>query len=110
MTVALPSSWEEAPIGTLCVNTEQVTPDAEAEFIYVDIASVDRETKKITSPQRMLGKDAPSRARKLIKVGDTIVSTTRPNLNAVALVDGKLDPRKNGDQSKGFSNILAMDK
>ncbi len=91
MTVALPSSWKEAPIGTLCVNTEQVTPDAEAEFIYVDIASVDRETKKITSPQRMLGKDAPSRARKLIKTGDTIVSTTRPNLNAVALVDQALD-------------------
>lgn len=91
MSVALPSSWTEAPIGTLCVNTEQVTPDAEAEFIYVDIASVDRETKKITSPQRMLGKDAPSRARKLIKTGDTIVSTTRPNLNAVALVDQTLD-------------------
>ena len=91
MSVALPCSWTEAPIGTLCVNTEQVTPDAEAEFIYVDIASVDRETKKITSPQRMLGKDAPSRARKLIKTGDTIVSTTRPNLNAVALVDQTLD-------------------
>lgn len=91
MNVALPSSWTEAPIGTLCVNTEQVTPDAETEFIYVDIASVDRETKKITSPQRMLGKDAPSRARKLIKTGDTIVSTTRPNLNAVALVDQTLD-------------------
>lgn len=39
----------------------------------------------------MLGKDAPSRARKLIKTGDTIVSTTRPNLNAVALVDQTLD-------------------
>lgn len=91
MSVALPSSWTEAPIGALCVNTEQVTPDAEAEFIYVDIASVDRETKKITSPQRMLGKDAPSRARKLLKTGDTIVSTTRPNLNAVALVDQTLD-------------------
>lgn len=86
----LPSNWTEAQIGSVCVDTEQVTPESEVEFIYVDIGSIDRATKKITSPQRLLGKDAPSRARKLIKTGDTIVSTTRPNLNAVALVDQSL--------------------
>lgn len=87
----LPPSWTEAPIGSLCIDTEQVTPKDEAEFTYVDIGSVDRFTKRITSPQRLLGKNAPSRARKLIKAGDTIVSTTRPNLNAVALIDKVLD-------------------
>ena len=87
----LPPSWTEAPIGSLCIDTEQVTPEDEAEFTYVDIGSVDRFTKRITSPQRLLGKNAPSRARKLIKAGDTIVSTTRPNLNAVALIEQALD-------------------
>lgn len=87
----LPSTWTEAPIDSLCIDTEQVTPEGETEFTYVDIGSVDRFTKRITSPQRLFGKNAPSRARKLIKAGDTIVSTTRPNLNAVALIGQALD-------------------
>lgn len=87
----LPTGWIEAPIDQLCIPTEQVTPDQDATFIYVDIGSVDRATKKVSEPQRLLGKDAPSRARKLIRMGDTIVSTTRPNLNAVALIDRSLD-------------------
>ena len=87
----LPPTWTRAPIGSVCVDTEQVTPEGELEFTYVDIGSVDRLTKRITSPQRLLGKDAPSRARKRIKTGDTLVSTTRPNLNAVALVGPSLD-------------------
>jgi type I restriction enzyme S subunit len=37
----------------------------------------------------MLGKDAPSRARKVIQTGDVLVSTVRPNLNAVALVESQ---------------------
>jgi len=88
---SLPSTWMDALIGSVCVDTEQVTPEGETEFTYVDIGSIDRFKKKVTSPQRLLGKDAPSRARKLIRAGDTIVSTTRPNLNAVALVDQSLD-------------------
>ena len=87
----LPSSWAQVPIGSVCVETEQVTPESEVEFTYIDIGSVDRFKKKITAPQRLLGKEAPSRARKRIRAGDTIVSTTRPNLNAVALVDQSLD-------------------
>jgi len=37
------------------------------------------------------GSDAPSRARKVISVGDVLVSLTRPNLNAVALVGKEYD-------------------
>ena len=36
--------------------------------------------------QKVLGKDAPSRARQLVKEGDVLVSTIRPNLNGVAQV------------------------
>lgn len=39
----------------------------------------------------MLGKEAPSRARKEVKAGDVLVSTVRPNLNAIALVPTELD-------------------
>jgi len=60
-------------------------------FNYVDLSSVDRELKEITAPQGMTGAEAPSRARQLLKSGDVLVSTVRPNLNAVAHVPDALD-------------------
>ncbi len=39
----------------------------------------------------MHGRSAPSRARQVIRVNDILVSMTRPNLNAVALVPAELD-------------------
>ncbi|MBF4052275.1 restriction endonuclease subunit S [Burkholderia pseudomallei] len=63
----------------------------DAEFVYVDVAAVDNELKLIAQPKTMIGADAPSRARKVIRGGDVLVSTVRPNLNAVALVPSSLD-------------------
>ncbi len=60
-------------------------------FDYVDIAAVDQASKAIVQPQRVDSKDAPSRARQLVRAGDVLVSTVRPNLNAVALVPAHLD-------------------
>jgi type I restriction enzyme S subunit len=60
-------------------------------FCYVDITSVDNICKRIVSTKTLLGSDAPSRARQVILAGDVIVSTTRPNLNAVATVPAELD-------------------
>ena len=69
----------------------QRKPSDEEEFVYVDIGSIDRHRKVISEPQYLQGKNAPSRARKDIIEGDVIVSLTRPNLNAVALVDEAYD-------------------
>ena len=91
MNLALPNKWELCTFDDVCTPTEQVIPKEDTEFFYIDISSVDRISKKIISPQRIIGKDAPSRARKLIKTGDVIVSMTRPNLNAVALVGSEYD-------------------
>ena len=51
---------------------------------YIDIASVNREAKKVENIVEVFAHEAPSRARQLIMDGDIIVSTVRPNLNAVA--------------------------
>lgn len=91
MNLALPNKWELCTFDDVCTPTEQVIPKEDTEFFYIDISSVDRISKKIISPQRIIGKDAPSRARKLIKTGDVIVAMTRPNLNAVALVGSEYD-------------------
>ena len=87
----LRNSWTQAALEELTIPTEQVEPLPDATFTYIDIGSVDRQTKRVVSPQVLLGKDAPSRARKLLCQGDTLVSMTRPNLNAVALVGAEHD-------------------
>ena len=87
----LPANWCTVNLDQLCVPTEQVEPLPDQTFIYIDISAVDRQAKRITTPQQLLGRDAPSRARKLVRTGDTLVSMTRPNLNAVALVSAEFD-------------------
>jgi type I restriction enzyme S subunit len=57
------------------------------KFIYIDISSVDNVSKKILNTNQVLVKEAPSRAKSILKENDIIISTVRPNLNTVALVD-----------------------
>ena len=79
---------KRVPIDTYCekkIPTLQKTYDG---FIdYIDISSVDNAEKKIISYQTIDANDAPSRAKQLLKQGDVLVSTVRPNLNAVAVVE-----------------------
>lgn len=70
-------------------SVEQTGPTS--DFVYVDISSIDRETKKITEAKALTLLQAPSRAKQLLRTGDVLVSMTRPNLNAVALVPEQLD-------------------
>lgn len=39
------------------------------DFIYVDISSIDRETKKITETKKLAHAQAPSRAKQVLKQG-----------------------------------------
>lgn len=81
-------------LSDLCVPRTGVRDPADRPdepFKYVDISAVDNRAKRITAPQTVMGKAAPSRARNIIRAGDVLVATTRPNLNAVAMVPGELD-------------------
>nr|WP_246216928.1 hypothetical protein [Paraburkholderia panacisoli] len=64
---------------------------ATSDFIYIDISSVDRESKKVVSPKTIPASEAPNRAKQVLRAGDVVVSMTRPNLNAVALIPEDLD-------------------
>lgn len=70
---------------------EQGGPTGSVEFVYVDISSVDNKLKRITAPKTLDVAAAPSRAKQRLKAGDVLVSMTRPNLNAVAMVPHELD-------------------
>lgn len=85
--------WPVTSIGSICVPTGQRDPglSPDATFRYIDIASVDKDAKRILAATEIRGADAPSRARKEVRGGDVLVSTVRPNLNAVAIVPDELD-------------------
>lgn len=76
---------------TLLTQTRDPRAIPDSTFRYVDISNVNNLTKIIERTTEVIGKDAPSRARKIIKSNDIIVSTVRPNLNAVAIVPDTLD-------------------
>lgn len=93
-TRPLPRGWRWVRLGEVCepqTGTRDPRLKPDRPFLYVDITSVDNTTKRIVAPKTLIGREAPSRARQLICAGDVIVSTTRPNLNAVAFVPPNLD-------------------
>lgn len=52
---------------------------------YIDISSIDKVTKKVTGYVEYAINDAPSRAQQVLRQGDILVSTVRPNLQNIAI-------------------------
>lgn len=83
------------PDGVAYKSIKQCTCKAESikwgmdskEYQYIDLSSVDRETKRITDTQTITANNAPSRAQQIIKAGDILLGTTRPMLKRYCLVD-----------------------
>ncbi len=87
----------------ISVNPEQVPSDYPYEEIeYIDISSVD--TGSIKGTKQIQFCDAPSRAKRIVKNGDTILATVRPNLRAFWYAS-KIKP--NTVASTGFAVLRA---
>lgn len=87
------TKWPEVSLGdvTLPVTKRDPVRSGSASFTYIDLSSVDRGEKRVTQETTMHVAEAPSRARQVVADGDVLVSTVRPNLNAVAQVPLFLD-------------------
>lgn len=84
----------QRPLSELCVSQiEQRDPREQPDllFPYIDIGSVNNRTKRIEAWKEIKGREASVRARQVVRAGDVLVSTVRPNLNTVAIVDTQLD-------------------
>jgi len=81
----------------------RINPESEPdkEFRYIDISNVNIFTGGI-DVQILKGHEAPTRARKVVEENDIILSTVRPNRNAVAVVSKELN---NQICSTGFAVI-----
>jgi type I restriction enzyme, S subunit len=88
-----PSLWPLSRVGDLCNSIELTLPEQKGpgSFRYVDISSIDNDRKVITEACEVKNFNAPSRARQIIATDDVLISTVRPNLNAVALVPSYLN-------------------
>ncbi|MDP3794589.1 MAG: restriction endonuclease subunit S [Candidatus Sungbacteria bacterium] len=86
-------NWQTKKIGEVCEKIELVSPARvySVDFCYIDISSVDPTSKKIARVKSVPAGRASSRARKLVREGDTIFATTRPYLKNVALIERDLD-------------------
>lgn len=106
---SLPDGWEWQELANVVVKTENLNPLKHAEqlWTYIDISSVDRDRFTVTDPKEILGKDAPSRAKKHVQLNDVIFATTRPNLKNIALVR---DEYRSPVASTGFCVLRANEK
>jgi type I restriction enzyme, S subunit len=78
---------------------ESTSPDFEME--YLDISSVTPGSKRLAAESIKFG-DAPSRARRIVRDGDILVSTVRTYLRAIAPIN---DPPGNLIASTGFAVV-----
>ena len=97
---SIPEHWEVKLLKEAStINPENVVSnDKSIPIQYIDIESV--KDGKIKSTKPYLLKDAPSRAKRIVKNEDVIVSTVRPYLKAFAKVR---DKRSNLVCSTGFA-------
>lgn len=100
----IPQNWEIIKLKfiSLCnkYSLDEHT-DKNRQINYIDIGSVTNKDG-ITNVQKMLFSEAPSRARRIIHTNDTIISTVRTYLKAIAYIDEKYD---NYICSTGFAVI-----
>ena len=100
----VPEHWEVKRLKYSASINDEVLPDTtrpDFPMSYVDIGSVDS-IRGIVSVEDMMFEDAPSRARRVVRNGDTIVSTVRTYLRAIAPVHR---PSANTIVSTGFAVV-----
>jgi type I restriction enzyme S subunit len=101
----LPRGWQLATIGEITQPAIESNGPKLEVFTYVDISSIDNARKVIAQPKLLEAASAPGRARQNIQHNDVLVSLTRPNLNAVAIVG----PEHDGSvASTGFQVLRAL--
>lgn len=100
----IPSSWKVYKVKQIADSNNDVLPEnyeEEQEIDYIEIGSVTYEHGVRTTEKMKFG-NAPSRARRIVHNGDTIISTVRTYLKAIAYINDSLADKI---VSTGFSVV-----
>ncbi len=83
---SIPSTWKWVRLHEIVYNRGQTKPTK--TFSYIDIGSIDNLHQKLGPTEKIMEPEhAPSRARKLVDLGDIIYSTVRPYLHNTCIID-----------------------
>lgn len=101
---SLPEGWELGSLGNFAaINADSWTARNHPEVVeYVDLSNT--KWGNIESVTPLAWNDAPSRARRIARIGDTIVGTTRPGNGSFAYIS-----REDLTVSTGFAVLSPRD-
>ena len=117
----IPKSWDVVSISDLAlIDRESLSSSTspDYQFFYIDITSVKTCFINIP-PTKIKYGDSPSRARRVVRKGDVLLSTVRPNLKAFAYVENDcldwvcstgfsvLSPKNDNDGRFVFYSVLS---
>ena len=96
----IPENWAWCRLKDVVYNHGQKTPTE--SFSYIDIGSIDNKHQKLNDKENIIqASDAPSRARKIVKINDILYSTVRPYLHNMCVIDREFS--KEPIASTGFA-------
>ena len=98
----VPAHWDARKLKYLTtINDDKLSEATHPDFdmMYIDIGSIDTDHGAVKAMRVHFG-DAPSRARRIVRAGDTIVSTVRTYLRAIATLH---NPDEDTVVSTGFA-------
>ena len=85
----IPDSWEWVRLRDIVYNHGQKKPTE--KFSYIDIGSIDNTSQKLNDSEKIIMPEkAPSRARRIVQLGDILYATVRPYLHNMCIVDKTL--------------------
>lgn len=102
----LPEGWRVVSVQDVAKVNEMSIQDGyeHSRIEYIDIASVEKGVVRVA--QDLLLAEAPSRARRVVRDNDTLISTVRPNLEHYAFIKKAAN---NAVASTGFAVVTAKD-
>lgn len=104
----IPQDWDVVELGKVCdIDTENLTSntDLDYEFDYISLEQIDN--GHLLNTEKYKFKDAPSRARRVVRKNDVLISTVRPNLMSHYYVKNEV---RDLICSTGFSVVRGTNK
>ena len=104
----IPQDWDVVELGKVCdIDTENLTSntDSDYEFDYISLEQIDN--GHLLNTEKYKFKDAPSRARRVVRKNDVLISTVRPNLMSHYYVKNEV---RDLICSTGFSVVRGTNK
>lgn len=102
----IPGDWEVKHFEDVAdIDRESLNSSTSKDYVfdYISLSDVDSDDFKIETTRQVFG-TAPSRARRIVKKGDILMSTVRPNLQGFSLLRNEV---KDLIASTGFAVISA---